>query len=770
MRFLKLGLMSGSAVTVLALSVTAAVAGDVATTAVVAESTTPAAQQAQAASDPSTTTVDDIVVTANKRAERALEVPGAITAFRGEDLLNSGATSIKDIAGFTPGLQFNNQLGTGSPVIRGLSQGIDTSPTVASVVNGAPIGASSSLTLASNDTLDVDPIDVARVEILKGPQGTLYGANTLGGLVSYSLIQPNLTRTEGLLRTEASATQEGDPSYSVRGAVSTPLVEDQLGVRLSGYYDRRGGFIDNARRNLEDQNESTTWGVHAAALYVPNDRLKIGVDGFHQEYDSDAGDAVVYNLTTHQPRDGDLRYDEYVLPSTHKTISAGVANIDYDLGFANLTSVTSRQEIESNNIQNVSSGTLTTTLAAILPRFGGVAFPTPALLAQARETTTTKTTQELRLTSPGDQRFSWIAGAYYAQEDNDYAAVERGATTTGGVVPTLDPALKIGILSTLKEYSGFVNGTFQFTPRLDVTGGIRVGKIEQETRQTLAGADAVAFNRLLVLTGAGAVPAISDPSRATDTVKTYLASVRYHVSDDGIIFARYATGFRPGGPNLLGPGLPPSFDPDRTTNYELGFKSLFWGGRGSIDITGYYTDWKDIVVVVSSGGLSGYTNGGDARVIGVETALSLRPTPEWTLRATAAYSDGEITNGSTAARSSLAEGDALPYNPKTSASAFAEYRRPMFGQWEGYASGSVRYASSRDATFKSRTSGPTYELPSYTLADLHAGIENDQYTFDVFVKNATDERAQLAANPFYNIGEVTVARPRTFGVVATLRY
>jgi iron complex outermembrane receptor protein len=713
--------------------------------------------------------ISDIVVTASKRSERALEVPGAITAFRGEDLLASGATSIRDFAALTPGLQFNNSVGSGAPIIRGLSIGIDTSPTVATVVNGAPIGSSSSLNFGAQETLDLDPIDFDRVEVLKGPQGTVYGANTLGGLISYTLHQPSLSKTEVIARGEVSTTRHGDLSYSTRAAIGAPLVTDVLAARLSGFYDKRGGFIDNAARGIKNENSAASYGGHGALLFQPTDQLHISLDGLFQHLTADAGDVVVYNFADKQPRNGGLRYDEYVLPSTVKNTTVGILNVDYDFGFANLTSVTSRQYIHSIDVQNASSGSLANTLA-VLPRFGGPALPTPRAVQLGRDNTVHKTTQELRLTSPGDQRFSWILGGYYNHETTRYLASYSGQTTTGALLPTLAPALLFTVNAKLEEYSAFVNGTFKITPQLDVTGGFRIGQIKQNFTQTFSGSDSVPLNTVLKLTGANPIPFATAPASSKDKPKTYLATLRYHFSPDGIVFGRFSTGYRPGGPNLPTPALAPTFNSDKTQNYEAGFKTKLFGGRGSLDITGYYERWKDILVVVTSGGLSGYANGGTARIYGLEAAFSLRPVPPLTLNATFAYSKGKILNASPVTKGTLAAGDPLPYNPAISASFSAEYRAPVSQNWEGYASGAVHYSDDRYSVFRSRTVSPTYKLPEYALVDFRLGMQNEKLMFEVFARNVFDSRAQLAANPFYNLAEVTVARPRTFGISGTIKY
>lgn len=709
----------------------------------------------------------DIIVTANKREERVLDVAGAVTALRGDDLLASGMTSIADFAGITPGLQFNKALGSGAPIIRGLSEGVDTSPTVASVVNGAPIGSSSSLGVGAQDTLDLDPIDIQRVEILKGPQGTLYGASTLGGLISYIVREPSLAKTDVLVRGELAATEQGDPSYSMRAALSSPLVTDNAAIGVSGYYDRRGGFIDNDVRGIEDQNRATSWGVRGTLLAKPSERLKISLNGFYQKVDNKAGDFVLYGLASGAPLTGDLKYDGFTLPSSNKHIAAGVLNVDYELDFATLSSVTSIQHMKSDNRQNVTNSATNTILAFVLPAFGGVPFPGQAVSELNNLFVYDKHTQEVRLTSTGDGPFSWIVGGFYSHEKDRYDAIFRGRTTTGEAIAALDPALAVTLLPSLTEYSGFVNATYEIGPRFEVTGGFRIGKIEQRNSQLLGGSDAAAYQLLLLVSNGTSVPAVSAVTKSSETVKTYLATARYHLSDDSMIFARFATGFRAGGPNITGPGLPTQFNPDRTVNYEGGLKTRILGGRGSVDITGYYTKWKDIILLFSPGGINGYTNGGDARVYGVEAAVNLRPVDGLSLTGTYAYSKGNLTRVEPVVASSFSPGDQLPYSPRHSGSISAEYSTPIGGDWTGYASATARFAGSRFSAFAANPQ--IYKMPAYGLVDLHAGIENDHYTIDLFVKNLTDKRAQLAANNF-DIPEVAIQRPRTFGIAFTGKF
>ena len=711
----------------------------------------------------------EIIVTATKRSEREGEVAGALTVFSSRMLLEQGYTSFKDFAGLTPGLQVMGSFGSGEPVIRGITSGADTGALVGIVVDGAPIGASSSLTSSGAlDALDMDPIDFSQVEILKGPQGTLYGANTLAGLISYTLREPSLQEASALVRVGRSATEDGEPGYSARGAASLPLVRHELAVRVSAYRDVNGGFIDNATRGIANQNQADRWGGMATLLYRPTDALRVTVAGFFQNDDAVA-DKVIYDPKTRRPMNGNLAYDSYLYPTSDKRIRVGLATISYAMNFASLTSVTSYQRIATSDVINGTGGGLAAVLT-ILPAFGGQTLPPPGVVALGTGAEVRKFTQEVRLTSTSARRLRWLIGGYYSDEADRAYEPFVGRTATGAVVPALDPALYFRIPSTYREYSAFGDLTYRLWPSFTLTGGIRIGHIDQSYSQSFGGSDSLAYDTLLTLVGQSATPASIPVARSKQWITNYLATARYHVSPDTMIYARFATGFRPGGPNARVNGLPPAFQPDKTQDYELGTKSAFWAGRGALDLTGYYMKWSGILVPISAHSVSGLGNGGDARSYGVEADLMLRPARALTLDATVAESHAYIVRASSAAAGALAAGDPLPYDPRWSGSLSADYRVRAWGRWTADFGGTARFDGSRHSGFASSAQIPDYVLPSYSLLDLRAGLENARTDFTLYVDNVTNELAQLAATTSFGPTEITIERPRTIGATVTIHF
>jgi len=727
----------------------------------------PAAAWAQEApvGDAASDSSGDIIVTASKRAERQLDVPSAITAFRGSDLLDDGYTSIKDYLALTPGVQVSQAGGSGSPVIRGLTTGTNLGAIVGIVVDGAPVGPSSSFNLGGANSTDLDPIDLERVEVLKGPQGTLYGANTLGGLISYTFARPDLSSVTAIGRAELSGTEHGGTNYSLRAAVSTPLVQDRLAVRASGYIDRPGGFVDNDVAGLSNFNRARNWGVNGSLRFDSGNGLSINIVGFHQRVNQRGQDYVVYGANR-QPLT-DLHYDQQLYNRYRKTTDVVIGTVDYDLGFGDLTSVTSYQRINAYIVLNA------LTFNAQLPLltlFGGAVVPPGTSAGADAKGPVRKFSQELRLASSGDGPLQYVVGAFYTHEKANASTNVVGFDPNFQEVPTLNPAIGFGLRDTYEEIAGFGNLTYKFSDAFDLTGGLRVGRISQTYGQTFFGSDAAAFNTVLLLQGLNPVPADTGTTRGAETVKTYLLTARYRFSPDGMIYGRYATGFRPGGPNFTVPGLPATFQADSTENFEGGVKTKFWSGKGTIDVSAYYMRWKDILIQISSGGLNAYTNGGNARVYGLEGVLSLQPVDGLTLAGTLSYNDAKVTSVDPLAAVSIGVGDPLPNNPKWSGSLAFDYRMPVGGDWQAVVGGTAKFVGQRNSALRSSLLNPNYIMPGYALFDLRAGLESDHVDISLFVRNLTDKRAQVSATTANGINEVLVQRPRTIGASVTFKY
>ena len=230
-----------------------------------------------------------------------------------------------------------------------------------------------------------------------------------------------------------------------------------------------------------------------------------------------------------------------------------------------------------------------------------------------------------------------------------------------------------------------------------------------------------------------------------------------------MVYFRFATGFRPGGPNDAIPGIAATFQPDTTMDYEVGWKTSFWAGRGYFDLNLFNIDWDNIQVQTVIEGLAGETNAGGAVSRGVEASLDLQPVPGLTLHAGGAYDYAKYTQDLPGGLG--LSGDPLPNAPKWSGNLSANYEWPLVGAWRAFVGGDVRYVSQRNTLPVHDTSLPDYVLPAYTSADLQAGVRYGGLTATVFVRNVGDERAQLSGLSVSPIASyVIVSRPRTIGV------
>jgi outer membrane receptor protein involved in Fe transport len=311
----------------------------------------------------------------------------------------------------------------------------------------------------------------------------------------------------------------------------------------------------------------------------------------------------------------------------------------------------------------------------------------------------------------------------------------------------------------LKETAAYADATYYFTPTLDATLGIRVSR----NRQT--------FEQL----GTGLLGSSNPGGASSDTVSTYLATVRYHLADGGILYARAASGYRPGGPNLVAfaPGTDeiigdPTYEADTLWNYEIGakLKPARWL---TLDGSVFYIDWQNIQLFRTENGLSVVGNGDDATSKGAEISFAARALPGWTVEGSMAYTDATLKDA--APDLGGRAGERLPHVPRWSSVITTSYNFALSEETEGHVSAQWRFVGRREATFDASGSGPQYALPSYHSFDLRAGVEHAGWNVDLYLRNAFDRRGQAAADlgstGFGYPAAVTVIQPRTLGLVVT---
>jgi outer membrane receptor protein involved in Fe transport len=693
-----------------------------------------------------------IIVTAEKKEESLKDVPMSVTAVTGNTLDKLQARDFSDYAALVPGLSLvSSQPGLTTLTLRGQNAG-GVGSTVAVYLDESPFGSSSALLNGTILSGDFDTWDLQRIEVLRGPQGTLYGANSEGGLLKFVTNPPVLGSLSGAAEVTGQTVAHGGNGGDIRGVVNLPL-GDKAALRISGFEQDVPGFIDDPVSGGKDVNDGHKDGGRASLLWVPVDQLSIRLTATSQESRYNGTPDVDVNPATLEPVHGDLTQVRTIKePSTFKYTNYN-GTINWDAGIFSVLSTTSYSTLNSDvvtdytNIQLVPGVTLGDLLTGALgPGFGGKLDN----LADLK-----KFTQEIRLSSPASNFFEWQVGGYFTNEDGHLDQHLNATVLPAGTVAPLPP-LEIPILdSTYKEYAGFANFTVHIIPQFDIQAGGRYSKNEQTATESLTG--------LLV----PAPQAFTTDS--SGDVFTYSVAPRWHIDADNMLYGRVATGYRPGGPNALPaappPGTPIEYGSDKTTNIELGYRATLLQGLLSMDVAAFHVDWTNIQLLeqVNNIGING--NGGKARSQGLEWEIAYVPVHGLTLQWTGAYTDAKLTTPAPAVHGNV--GDRLPYAPKWSSSVDGEYDWAAFGNYKYFVGTTWTYLGDREAAFGSAPDGTTQmSLPSYNTWAARLGVHNDRYNATLWAKNLGDSRGITSytsqGTPGLN-GSIAVIDPRTIG-------
>ncbi|SNT01939.1 TonB-dependent receptor [Sphingopyxis indica] len=696
----------------------------------------------------------EIVVTAQKRVQNVQDVPIAISVVGGEDIQEQGSASLVDYAGYVPGMQASN---TGTPgqttiTLRGVAP-LNGSQTVGIYLDDAPVGSSAIYNRAGQFTIDLMPYDIQRIEVLKGPQGTLYGASSIGGLVKYVTVQPDTREFRVKAGAEGFAIKGGDGlGWGAQTMVNVPIVEDRLAISASFAWRSTPGWVDSVNNaDLDDQNSYEQRGGRVALLWEPTPQLSVKLAGIWQSLDSDGNGLYAADLDGNRLGDG-RSFNNYVPESYDFDLDYYSATIDYDFGPATLTSATTYSKTKSAQVQDASYA-----FGVLFPLLTGGAIG-PGITPFALDLGLKKWTQEVRLASPGGGRFEWLIGGFYTDETTSNAQLVRSYDMDGNVIAPLDPLAIVGLPATYKEYAVFGNGSFKFNEMFELTAGLRWARNEQTFRQISEGA---------------IVPSANDPGKSAESVWTFSVSPQVHFNDHAMLYGRVATGYRPGGPNVIVPNVPPSVDADRMTNYEVGFKGDLADGMVSFDVAGFWMDWTDIQVTRAFGGVSGGANGGKATSNGFEGTVALRPATGLTLTATGSYTDASLSED--VPEISGVDGDRLPAVPRFSGALRADYEFELGGGSKGSFGAGVRHASSRLSLVESDPL--VARARPYTSVDLNASVTfNDHWTVRAYARNLLDNKGELARTTLADglnqpsFLAISPLQPRTVGVALDMAF
>jgi outer membrane receptor protein involved in Fe transport len=699
---------------------------------------------------------ESVVVTATLRSETAQQVAGPVAAFGGDDMRRLGARNISDLAGFVPGMSYLQETaGSNLLVLRGITTGTSQlGGAVAMYLDGVPIGASTPFGLGAS-AFNVSSFDLDRVEILSGPQGTLYGANALGGAIKYVTAAPVIGDFSAAGESQVSGTAHGGVNHDLHAALNVPV--GSAAIRLDGISDYEAGFISDPDHGKTGIGDARTQGGRLSILMHPLPDLTLRLGAFYQSVDSNGLQTAFRDPVTHFPTKGFYGQSYPFTQAQYDQLSLYSGTADWDLHWATLTSVTGYQSGYGRKLLDESVAYD----AILAPIYGSAVANLP--LGVQFNVDTRKFTQEVRLASTDTQSLQWLLGLFYDNEDTrklfhfingaDPAGLFQGSKLIDADIP-----------SHYREIALFADGTYQLDDKFDVTLGLRYSQSHQTYGQTTQG---LLNSRLAPQAVTSLAAAPSDES-----VLTFLINPRYRISDTAFLYGRVTNGYRPGGPNFVTATSlnTPSFGADRLWNYELGLKSTLLDGRAQLDLSVYDIEWTDIQLNENHGGINQIENAGDARVQGVEASANYRLPGDLLVGATVSFTDARLTTP-VASLGLAAPGTRLPLSPRFSFALVASHTIALADGYALQVKVTDRYLGDRNDGYAGSPVDRLYVLPAYNTVDTALNFSlPGGFSLEGFVRNLFDVRGEVSATTLSNQYvpgapvPANLSQPRTIGL------
>jgi iron complex outermembrane receptor protein len=760
--------------------------------------------------------LEEVVVTAQKRATNLQNVPFSVAAVTGEQIERSGASNIVELARNVAGLIITD-LGPGQSqvAIRGISAGqvVRDQPGVKESVGVYLDESAISVALF---TPDLDLFDAERIEVLRGPQGTLFGAGSSSGTIRYITKQPKIGEFEGSLEVQGQDVSDGEFGGSIKGAFNAPL-GDTAALRIAAYYNKLPGFIDSlypSRAAREDVNSGDKSGARVALTFKPNENWSITPRLVYQKLETDGYPRQdFYNIlgnrfTTTQPAVtvGERQQVTQIKEGISDDFKLADLKIEGQIGDMTLTSITSYTDREVVVLRDASQLT------------GSVTFQLGGTPAEIRlnsplfdSTDLQSISQELRLASSDEGNLQWVIGAFYQQTDRDYGqnlptpGYDAFLTRVG--IPTnpmfgapVDTPFFSDLTYDFKQIALFGEATYKFSDQWSLTGGLRYYDFEEDRLLTFAGvfADVGYTNQPGSVSSDGVSPRVI---------------LAYKANEDVLLSAQVARGFRLGGINdplnvtlcspqdLITYGGRPTFEDETNTNIELGAKTRFADGRVQFNAAVFFSDIKDLQVIADAGSCSSriiLNAEGESR--GVEVELFARLTDNFDLGFSATYANAEISKTIASGATPIAgirAGNRLPTSPELQAAASGTYTWSWSTDLEAYVNLTVQHVGSSYTQLADQESpfgcvgcpgapgffafgAPTItqfqfptELDEYQIGNLRFGLKAERWEAALFINNLWDENAALSLDrergSRARVGYLTNA-PRTVGVNFKLNF
>jgi iron complex outermembrane receptor protein len=768
-----------------------------------------------------TALTEQVTVTATKRTQTLLDVPLSVAAPDEETLRRRGVETIEDVAANVAGLTVQN-LGPGQSqvAIRGVSAGqiVRDQPGVKEQVG---VYLDESVISLSLFTPDLDLFDTKRVEVLRGPQGTLFGSGSLTGTVRYITNPPELNVTRTFAEFSLTGVDGGSAGLNGKFGFNAPL-GNKAAVRVVSYYDRVPGFVDAVQPDLsvrENVNDGFRTGVRATARLTPMSRLAITPRVVYQRVESDGANRVDnYNIlanpfTTNRPAVTLAERSQFTQLNEDFTddFLLGDVNVEYkpgkDLLLTSITSYTDRELLVVRD-----SGALTASVTGGNLGLDQRVYTLDSPLSDA--TTARAWTQEVRIAG-SHARYPWIAGAFFSRSERDYGQEvsvigfeDLTGIPTRGLRAPKDSLFVSDLAYELKQFALFGEATVSPTERFSLTGGLRYYRFSEDKKQV--------FDGIFGNDNTGASLVSQPGSTESDGVAPRVIA-SYKLTETTRLNGQVSRGFRLGGINdpLNVPVCTPqdlatfggrdTWDDEKVWNYEVGLKSRVWNGRGAFSAAGYYLDISDLQATVTAGSCSSRVvfNVPKARTRGVEVEFEVAPNRHLDVAVSATFNDSELrstltstdADGNVGIVSGIEAGRRLPTVPRFQLVTAATYQWLAGSGALAYVSGSYHHVGSRltqvgdedlgtldlQSFGANSIGGPltasvfTYDprLPAYDLVNLRVGVRRHRWDVSFFVNNVFDELALLSFDQERGtrarIGFL-INQPRTFGISTRLDF
>lgn len=731
--------------------------------------------------------VDEIVVTAQRREERLRDVPISITALGEGKLEQANVQSFEDYAKLLPSVSFQSFGPSQSQIFfRGVSSGgdglhIGPLPTSSMYIDEIPV-------TTIGGTVDFHVYDVSRVEALAGPQGTLFGASSLSGVLRVITNAPKIGETSGSVDMQLNKFGKGDFGGTAEGYINLPLGE-RAALRVVGFYDKAGGYIDNIPgtrtftlddagidpNNLtnfvddnadlvkDDYNDVETWGGRAALKIDLDDDWTATTQFIYQNQVANGG--FLYD-----PTKGDLKVTDY-LPSRNKdrwwqaalTVQGKLS--DWDITYSG-----GYFERKTDNTSDYSYYTVAYDTYGYYATYfpdanGDFINPTQSSVLGDKYT---KLTQELRITSPSDQPLRLTAGLFLQHQTDairaDYevrgieAVINEGQVWFPGVHPGSDSVFRTRIARKDRDYAMFAQTEIDLAPNVTLIAGIR-GFMADNTIYGFSGFNG-GSSLIPCIPGSSYpdVPCVSVDKKSVESGVIWRGGLRYKINEDAMIYATASRGYRPGGNNRR-PGVDP-FKSDTLDNFEIGWKTKL--GNVYFNGAAFHEKWKNVqfgLVPLNNNGITNTYNAGNARIWGVEGDVSAR-FGGLSLSASGTYVDAKTTTDLCAVDPvtknivcdplvppAAPKGTRLPVMPKFKGTVTARYETPV-ADGKGFVQASASHQGGTRTFLLDEEFAVVGGTKSFTTVDFSAGINWDNWRVEAFIQNAFDTRGQLGRNTF----------------------